>query len=278
VPATGGRRSLRDKADGLELRRLEAIRKLRDGGKRPGEIAREFGVSRAAVSIWRSKYQAGGEKALRRTPRTGRPPRMDAYAIARLSRLVRRGATAYGFASDVWTAGRLSQVIEREFGVHYHGNHARRLLRALDVELPRRGRPPQIDPNARALLALLLRRGSIAYGFTSDRWTTGRVSQVIEREFRVRFSPNHVGRLLRALGMRWQRAEGWTPNRNESIDRAWVIERGSSATISPIFSGRTPTSSPVGPLPPPSVSGRTGAHPIGKFAPLSATLTGRGSE
>jgi transposase len=40
-----------------------------------------------------------------------------------------KGAEAYGFRGDVWTASRVAEIIERTFGVRYHRDHVGRLLR-----------------------------------------------------------------------------------------------------------------------------------------------------
>jgi hypothetical protein len=40
-----------------------------------------------------------------------------------------KGAEAYGFGGDVWTARRVAEVIHRTFGVRYHRDHVGRLLR-----------------------------------------------------------------------------------------------------------------------------------------------------
>ena len=42
---------------------------------------------------------------------------------------IAKGAEAYGFRGDVWTASRVAQVIEQTFGVRYHRDHVGRLLR-----------------------------------------------------------------------------------------------------------------------------------------------------
>jgi predicted GIY-YIG superfamily endonuclease len=53
------------------------------------------------------------------------------------------GAEAYNFRGEVWTCGRVAQVIEEEFGVRYHKGHVSRLLKAL-------GWTPQV-PTTRAI-------------------------------------------------------------------------------------------------------------------------------
>src|SRR5207247_326794 len=42
-----------------------------------------------------------------------------------------QGTEASGFRSEIWTCGRVVQVIEEEFGVRYHKGHVSRLLKAL---------------------------------------------------------------------------------------------------------------------------------------------------
>jgi transposase len=69
-------------------------------------------------------------EALTRRPPPGMTPRLSAEQRAQLPALLARGAPAYGFAGDVWTADRVAVVIERTFGVSYHRDHVSRILRA----------------------------------------------------------------------------------------------------------------------------------------------------
>jgi transposase len=58
-------------------------------------------------------------------------PRLSAEQRAQLPALLARGAEAYGFRGDVWTARRAAQLIADTFGVRYHRDHVSRLLRQL---------------------------------------------------------------------------------------------------------------------------------------------------
>jgi transposase len=40
-----------------------------------------------------------------------------------------KGAEAYGFRGDVWTANHVAEVISQTFGVRYHRDHMGQLLR-----------------------------------------------------------------------------------------------------------------------------------------------------
>jgi putative transposase len=49
--------------------------------------------------------------------------------------------------------------------------------------------------------------GAAAHGFPRDRWTTGRLAEVIDRKFGIRYDRDHVGRLMHKYGMRERRFE-----------------------------------------------------------------------
>ncbi len=50
-------------------------------------------------------------------------------------RQLKAGALAAGFPTDQWTMARVQQLIEREFGVHYHVHYINRLLVGLGWSL-----------------------------------------------------------------------------------------------------------------------------------------------
>ncbi len=114
----------------MEERRLAAATLLRQGRLSQAEIARQLGVSPASVSRWAGTLAQKGRCGLEAQPITGRPPRLDEKAWARLSRRLDRGAVAAGFATERWTLKRIAALIEREFGVHYHPRYLERPLKA----------------------------------------------------------------------------------------------------------------------------------------------------
>jgi transposase len=57
-------------------------------------------------------------------------PRLSVEQRAQVPALLARGAPAYGFSGEVWTARRVAMVIERTFGVRSSRDHVSRLLRA----------------------------------------------------------------------------------------------------------------------------------------------------
>jgi len=87
------------------------------------------------------------------------------------------------------------------------------------------GPTPKLTIEQRAELPVLLARGAEAFGFRGDVWTGKRVATVIRREFGVRYHPNHVGKLLRAVGWTVQKPVQRASQRNEAEIEAWRTER-----------------------------------------------------
>jgi transposase len=124
---------------GLEQRRLEAAR-LFAGGASQAEVARTFGVSAQAASIWDRRWRQGGAPALRGAGRAGRRPRLSPAELEAVDQALRKGPEAFGFDTDLWTLARVAAVIEQLTGVRYHPGHVWRLLRRLGWSLQRPAR------------------------------------------------------------------------------------------------------------------------------------------
>ena len=112
----------------LEHRRRRAVELLKRGLTMQ-EVSRRIGCSVASVCRWKQAMAQGGAKALAAKPVPGRPPKLSEDECHRLLDLLLKGAMAYGFPNELWTLGRIAEVIQREFGVFYHPNHVWRLLR-----------------------------------------------------------------------------------------------------------------------------------------------------
>ncbi len=69
-----------------------------------------------------------GPQGLAARPQPGPRPRLNGAALRRLERLLRQGATAHGWATDLWTAARVTTLIARHFGLRFHPEHVRKLL------------------------------------------------------------------------------------------------------------------------------------------------------
>lgn len=114
--------------DVREWRRQRAW-ELQQQGWLQKDIATALGVTKGAVSQWLKRGREGGVAALAARPRPGARPRLSTEQRAQVPALLAQGAPAFGFRGDVWTCKRVAAVIERRFGVHYHPEHVRRVLR-----------------------------------------------------------------------------------------------------------------------------------------------------
>lgn len=114
----------------LERRRRRAIALLRKG-LNLSAVAAKVGCSVSSVFLWREAYRKQGEGALTAKPAPGRPSKLDPRQKQVLTRLLLQGALSCGYPTDLWTTGRVADLIEKRFGVDYHPNHLWRLLQGL---------------------------------------------------------------------------------------------------------------------------------------------------
>ncbi len=77
---------------------------------------------------------------------------------------------------------------------------------------PKTGGRPKLPREKLARLPSLLAQGPVAHGFDTPVWTSERIAGLIWRRFRVRYSRDHVHRLLPGLGWRWHK-HTWVPAR-----------------------------------------------------------------
>lgn len=65
---------------------------------------------------------------------------------------------------------------------------------------PHTGRPSRLSAKERQHLLRILKQGPRASNLRADQWTCQRVGTIIRRLFGVKYHPDHVSRILRALG------------------------------------------------------------------------------
>jgi transposase len=131
----------------LQRRRMRAGRLLLRGMAQ-ADVARKVGVSRTTVSAWNEQLSTGGLQGLKRRPR-GRPSGLDGQQKIGLVRLLKEGALAQGFATELWTLRRVGQLIEEQFGRRYSESQVWRILVGLGFSSQRpTGRALERDEGA----------------------------------------------------------------------------------------------------------------------------------
>ena len=114
----------------LERRRMEAAELLKRGVSQ-SEVARRLGVHRQSVIRWARQLAQSGRRGLKQAGRAGRKPKLSAAQLRRIEQALKRGPEALGYASGLWTASRVRELIEEQCGVRYHEAHVWRILRKL---------------------------------------------------------------------------------------------------------------------------------------------------
>src|ERR1700677_2375326 len=109
----------------LERRRRRAV-ELLDQGESPSTIARILGVHETSVHRWRRDRNGAGLEA---KPQPGPKPRLSAENLSTLEKLLLQGAKEHGWDNELWTAERVGTLIQRHFGVKYHAEHVRTILK-----------------------------------------------------------------------------------------------------------------------------------------------------
>ncbi len=90
-------------------------------------VAKVFGVHYKTVARWaRAARRPGGVDA--KPPPAPAPGLTDAD-LRKLEGLLVKGAKAHGWHNQLWTAARVARLIEREFGLDYHPEHVRKILK-----------------------------------------------------------------------------------------------------------------------------------------------------
>jgi transposase len=123
----------------LERRRRLAVHRLQEG-MAPRTVAQFLEVHIRTVRKWWAAYKSHGEAALDSKPQSGRPSKLKARQVTQVLSWFRQTPRSFGFATDLWTARRVAQVIERKWQVHFNWRYLNRWLtdRGITPQKPQR--------------------------------------------------------------------------------------------------------------------------------------------
>lgn len=133
-------------ADELERRRRLAVERVSEGYLAT-EVAEFLGVHPATVRKWCAAHQKLGDAALAAKPPPGRPPKLTRARQAQVVRWLHKNPKSFGFATELWTAARVTQLIERKWRVKFHPNYLNAWLtqRGITAQKPQK-RPRERNP------------------------------------------------------------------------------------------------------------------------------------
>jgi transposase len=113
----------------LENRRLLAVRRLL-GGFTTEEVAEFLDVDRRSVQRWMNIFSEQGWKGLFSRPSTGRPRKLNPTQEKIALRWLQQSPAEFGFATELWTCQRLTQLVLEEWGIRLNPEYMSRWLRA----------------------------------------------------------------------------------------------------------------------------------------------------
>lgn len=77
-----------------------------------GQVANTFDIDRTTLFRWLQNYYEDGQDGLLRKTGSGRPRLLEDLEVDDLRQVVMLPASDFGYETDLWTVGRLQQVIE----------------------------------------------------------------------------------------------------------------------------------------------------------------------
>ena len=143
---------MRSQGSARELQQLRVLAVTRvNEGYRQKDVAAFLGVHPVTVSRWvRSARQAGGLVGLQAKPTPGRPRKLTRHQERTVLGWVARPPTHFGFANDLWTAGRLAALIAQRWAVEFNANYLVAWLRAREHS-PQRPEQPALERDEAAV-------------------------------------------------------------------------------------------------------------------------------
>lgn len=130
----------------LLARRTKAVALLKRGHSYQA-VARMVQSSISSLVRWMQSFRRKGKAGLKPRPTPGRPPEMKHRQKQELIALLKAGAGAAGYSTEMWTARRVAEQIRRHWGIDYHPGHVWKVLVGLgwSCQKPER-RAIQRDP------------------------------------------------------------------------------------------------------------------------------------
>jgi transposase len=141
---------MRDKRPPAELehRRRLAVQRVLEGYS-TAEVAEFLDVDPRSVRRWVAAHRQGGEQCLVTRSSPGRPPKLTLTQEKIVRRWLADSPRGHGFETELWTAPRLSRLIQEEFSVRLNPRYLSAWLRdrGFTPQKPERA-PRERDPEA----------------------------------------------------------------------------------------------------------------------------------
>jgi transposase len=97
--------------------RTGAVQAVLRAGLPVGDVAKAYSTDRTTLFRWLKRYERQGEIGLRRQVGSGRPRKLREMNNQRFWNLILQPATNFGYETDLWTVGRVHQVVQEKLKV-----------------------------------------------------------------------------------------------------------------------------------------------------------------
>jgi transposase len=111
----------------LEARRIIAVGRVEEGWTQKA-VATFLGVHPVTVAKWVARHRVDKDNGLAAKLTPGRPAFLTDDQERQVLGWLAASATQHGFATDLWTARRVAELIHRKFDVQFHPNYLREWL------------------------------------------------------------------------------------------------------------------------------------------------------
>jgi transposase len=209
----------RGSSDELEHRRQLAVQRCLEGHS-ADEVAEFLGISTRSVWRWLASFRDRGPEGLNASPVPGRPRKLTRTQEKIALRWLRGSPVEHGFATELWTAPRLAQLIGEEFAVRFNP-------RSLSAWLRDRGftpRKPERVPRERD-------PGAIARWLASD-WP--RIKKKARRQGAHLALIDESGLLMAPLARRTWAPRGRTPSLAQAGGHREKVSVAAALWLSPL--------------------------------------------
>ena len=101
-----------------------------------GEVAEAYGIDRSTLYRWAVRKDTVG---LLRKEGSGRPRLLQELTEEQLVKVVLKPATSYGYETDLWTIGRVHQLIQKEYQTQIFTRHDLETIARCGPHIPEAG-------------------------------------------------------------------------------------------------------------------------------------------
>jgi transposase len=126
----------------MEQRRRLAVARVREGWSTKS-VASFLDVTQRAVQSWVKAFRERGTQALAAQPRSGRPPKLTLQQEQTVLGWILHSPTEFGFATELWTAPRVTSLIRKNFGVTFNPHYVVEWLAKRNISSQRPQRQPR---------------------------------------------------------------------------------------------------------------------------------------